>query len=78
MEWGLKEQTESQRQSPCLGAPEKKIWLAFEAGQYLSIDQLVLQTGLEVSELQVALLQMELAGYLRNDPGRGYTRSAKE
>ena len=77
-EWGMVVPATGQKAENALSAIEKKVWQAVESGQSVSIDGLVMQTGLEVSKLQVILLQMELAGYLVKDPVGGYRRSTKE
>lgn len=77
-EWGMMSRVDALRTIQPLGAQEKKIWQAIEPGQFASLDQLMMQTGMIISELQVILLQMELAGYLTKDPIRGYGKVAKE
>lgn len=77
-EWGLALSLTAPETAHFFGGLEKKVWLAMEPGEYISVDRLVALTGLEVARLQVVLLQMELAGYLVKDSVRGYARSTKE
>ena len=77
-EWGMVVPATGPESKAALDVLEKKVWQAIEPGQSASIDGLVMQTGMEVAQLQVVLLQMELAGYLIKDLARGYRRSTKE
>ena len=61
-----------------LSAREKALLRVLDRDQAVSVDTLVMQLGLEASQLHVVLLQMEMAGYVVKDPSMGYRRSPKE
>lgn len=62
-------------QQPKLPADQQTVLRLLPAGQRRSTDSLVRDSGLEVERVAAALLELELAGWVRRHPGPAYARA---
>ncbi len=60
---------------PKLPKPQQAVIAALVEGRRLSIDELAAAVDLPPSDVQAALLELELAGWVRRHPGPAYARS---
>ena len=77
-EMGFAVPVQDQPANIILSAKECHILQVLDQEKALPVDSMVMQLGMEASQLLVILLQLEMAGYVVKDPSMGFRRSAKE